>query len=84
MDNSGDFGWALFLLRSGFSVYREGWNGPNQFLTLQMPEKNSKMTLPYIYITTVRGDRVPWHASQTDVLAKDWDVVSTDENLNNG
>jgi len=30
------------------------------------------MTLPYIYITTVQGDLVPWLASQTDLLAADW------------
>lgn len=30
------------------------------------------MTLPYIFITTVQGDRVPWLASQTDLLAEDW------------
>jgi hypothetical protein len=33
------------------------------------------MTLPYIFITTVQGNRVPWLASQTDLLAKDWYIV---------
>jgi hypothetical protein len=32
------------------------------------------MTLPYIYITTVKGERVPWLASQTDMLADDWRI----------
>jgi hypothetical protein len=31
------------------------------------------MTLPYIFIHTVQGDRVPWLASQTDILATDWE-----------
>lgn len=74
MSKFGTFGWALDELRAGNSVYRVGWNGPNQFLTLQVPDENSKMSLPYIYITTVKGDRVPWHASQTDALAMDWIV----------
>lgn len=70
-----DFGEALRLLRLGKKVQRAGWNGPGQFLELQVPDENSKMTLPYIYITTVQGDRVPWLASQTDMLAVDWDIV---------
>lgn len=69
-----DFGTALRALQDGESVYRLGWNGPNQFLTLQVPDENSKMTLPYIYITTVLGDKVPWLASQTDLLSDDWSV----------
>jgi hypothetical protein len=71
-----DFGWALGLLKAGESVTREGWNGAGQFLTLQVPDENSKMTLPYIFITTVSGDRVPWLASQTDLLASDWRLAS--------
>lgn len=69
-----NFGWALEQLKSGQSVCREGWNGPGQFLTLQVPDEGSKMTLPYIYIRTVQGDLVPWLASQTDLLAIDWDL----------
>lgn len=67
-----NFGWALEQLRAGEVVARAGWNGPGQFLELQVPDKNSKMTLPYIYIYTVQGDIVPWLASQTDMLATDW------------
>jgi hypothetical protein len=70
-----NFGTAIQALRNGESVYRDGWNGPGQFLTLQVPDENSKMTLEYIYITTVQGDRVPWLASQTDALANDWRVA---------
>lgn len=70
-----DFGWALGQLRAFKQVTRAGWNGPGQYLELQVPDEHSKMTLPYIFITTVRGDRVPWLASQTDLLASDWYVV---------
>lgn len=68
------FSWALRMIKNGFRLYREGWNGPNQYLELQVPDENSKMTLPYIFITTVQGDRVPWLASQTDLLAEDWEL----------
>lgn len=67
-----NFGDALVLLKAGHSVTREGWNGKGQYLTLQRPDKHSKMSLPYIYITTVQGQLVPWLASQTDLLQEDW------------
>lgn len=70
-----DFSWALNELKNGSRVARAGWNGPDQYVELQSPDKNSKMNLPYIYIRTVRGDFVPWLASQTDLLAEDWELA---------
>lgn len=46
-----------------------------QWIELQRPDAHSKMSLPYLYIRTVQGDLVPWLASQTDMLAEDWNVV---------
>lgn len=54
---------------------RKGWNGPGQYIQLQIPDEYSKMGLPYFYICTVQGKLVPWLASQTDMLADDWMVV---------
>ena len=54
---------------------------------LQEPDADSKMTLPYIYIVTnnlvtdnphAPKGRVPWLASQTDMLADDWYVAEDD------
>jgi len=70
-----DIGEAVHMMRAGSKVGRVGWNGPGQYLEMQTPDEHSKMTLPYIYITTVQGDLVPWLASQTDILATDWAVV---------
>ena len=70
-----DIGSMISKLRNGQRCQREGWNGKGQFLELQVPDEHSKMTLPYIFITTVQGDRVPWLASQTDLLATDWQTV---------
>jgi len=67
-----DIGEALKALKDGWAVTRDGWNGKGQYLQLQTPDEHSKMTRPYIFITTVSGDRVPWLASQTDLLAEDW------------
>ena len=68
-------GQAIAYLKNGGCVKREGWNGKNQFLELQVPDMHSKMSLPYIYITTEQGKRVPWLASQTDLLANDWILI---------
>lgn len=70
------FGEAIELLKQGFRVSRTGWNGKGMHLALQEPDEHSKMTLPYIYMYTAQGDRVPWLASQTDLLSEDWIVVA--------
>ena len=75
-DNFFGFGGALDCLHAGYAVARTGWNGKSQFLKLQKPDAHSKMNLPYIYISTVNELLVPWTASQTDLLAMDWHVVS--------
>lgn len=73
--NRGTIGWAIDQMRDGDKVARVGWNGKNMYLALQVPDENSKMTLPYVYMFTAQGDLVPWICSQTDLLADDWQVV---------
>lgn len=70
-----NFGDAIQALKTGHKVARIGWNGKNMHLELQRPDEHSKMTLPYIFMFTAQGDRVPWLASQTDMLAEDWVLV---------
>ncbi len=72
-----NFGSALAHLKRGDSVHRTGWNGKGMWLKLQVPDENSKMSLPYIYMRTAGAQLVPWLASQTDLLSDDWHVVST-------
>ena len=69
------FGAAIAHLKEGGRVAREGWNGKNMWLGLQVPDAHSKMTLPYIYMYTAQGDLVPWLASQTDILSEDWELL---------
>lgn len=71
-----DFSAALTCLKMGDRVAREGWNGKGMWLELQNPTPESKMTLPYIFMKTVTDDLVPWLASQTDLLANDWETVN--------
>ena len=81
-----NFGMALGLLKAGRKVARKGWNGKDMWLCLQIPDEHSKMTLPYIYIEYPKGhpaypegSRVPWLASQTDLLSNDWMEVTDGE-----
>jgi hypothetical protein len=75
MANHTGIGWAISMLKDGRRVRREGWNGKHQWLSLQVPDTHSKMTLPYVYMSTEAGDLVPWLCSQTDLLASDWELV---------
>ena len=78
------FGLAIEALKKGYKVARSGWNGKGIFIELQVPDINSKMTSPYIFIDTTGLEtnnpnapksRVPWLASQTDMLADDWQII---------
>ena len=79
-----NFGLAIEELKKGNKVARRGWNGKGIFIELQLPDEYSKMTHPYIFIDTTGlktnnpdapKDRIPWLASQTDMLAEDWYVI---------
>ena len=79
-----NFGEAIKALKDGKKVARKGWNGKGIFIELQVPDAHSKMTRPYIYIDMAwlqtanpdaPKDRVPWFASQADMLSEDWTVV---------
>lgn len=78
------FGLAIEALKLGKKVARAGWNGKGIFIELQVPDQYSKMSSPYIFIDTTGlqtdnpdapRSRVPWLASQTDMLTEDWRVV---------
>lgn len=75
------FSGALNALKTGLKVARTGWNGKGLWLELQRPDAHSKMTLPYIFMSypadaqNTPGARVPWLASQTDLLSDDWILV---------
>ncbi|KUR80945.1 DUF2829 domain-containing protein [Novosphingobium sp. FSW06-99] len=79
--NALNFGHAIELLKDGHKVARAGWNGKGMWLLL-MPEGHSTLfdgsefdALPYIVMKTVDDKCVPWLASQTDMLANDWQLV---------
>lgn len=66
------FAWVLDELKKGLKVSCARWNGKGMWIKLQLPDSNSKMQRPYIYISTVQGELVPWVASHGDLLGNDW------------
>ena len=78
------FGQAIEALKAGGRVARAGWNGKGMWLKL-VPESladavafqyEALYAAPWIGMKTADQKFVPWLASQTDVLAEDWTVVS--------
>lgn len=85
-----NFGQALEALKGGSSVARSGWNGKGMFLyhvpageypartAIAKGQWGENGLVPYgayIAMKTAQDNVVPWLASQTDVLADDWEVV---------
>jgi hypothetical protein len=85
-----DFCGALNSLRRGGLVARAGWNGKGMFLYLvrggvfkinrppllgMYPEGTEAVYHDHIDMHTTTGSFVPWLASQTDILATDWQEV---------
>lgn len=87
-----NFGQAIEALKDGQKVCREGWNGKGMFLVFvpATPNVNTVEGTPYfnagvtdttinahIDMYTAQGDMQPgWLASQTDMLADDWQVAA--------
>jgi hypothetical protein len=85
------FGLAIEAMRLEHRVARSGWNGKGMFIYLvpaaSYPAQRGAAHAwagpdamipygPYIAMKTVDGTVVPWLASQTDVLAEDWNIVT--------
>lgn len=78
MEFNKDFSWALEEVKRGHAIQRKGWNGKDLRVKFYCPEEEDVMTLPFLYIQypndsqNTPGARVPWVATQTDILANDW------------
>ena len=83
-----NFGQAIEGLKEKRRVTRLGWNGKSMWLIL-VPADSwhtsvgptmgpstvvNAHRLPWIGIKTADGGLVPWIASQTDMLAEDWEI----------
>lgn len=85
-----DIGQSIDFMKSGGKVARAGWNGKGMFLyyvrenaypatsPVAQKEWGENALVPYqayIAMKTAQGSVVPWLASQTDLLAEDWEIV---------
>lgn len=68
-----DIGYAIEHMRMGRSVRLPHWQ-PDVKLQLQVPDANSKMTAPYIYVES-RFGRVPWVCTQIELLSDAWEYI---------
>lgn len=89
-----NFSSALIAIKAGHRVAREGWNGKGMFVFL-VPGSTFKVNRPpllgiypegteinyhaHIDMKTADGMVVPWLASQTDILAEDWELVDDED-----
>lgn len=84
-----DFGKAIEALKRGKTVTRRGWNGKGQYIELAV---NISYVNPAGNIINVEHDAIGnkaiafvgtsgvqlgWLASQSDMLAEDWEIVKT-------
>jgi hypothetical protein len=85
-----NFSQALDAVKAGERIARNGWNGKGMFLFLVpgstfsvsrppllgiYPEGTVINYHPHIDMRTADGTIVPWLASQTDLLANDWETL---------
>ena len=83
------FGAALEVAKAGGRIARQGWNGKGMFVFLVSgsvfkvnrppllgiyPEGTEITYHAHIDMKTADNQIVPWLASQTDVLAEDWEI----------
>ena len=84
------FDRAINCLKNGLKVARTGWNGKGMFVFLVQgsefkvnrpplnefyPEGTEITYRPHIDMKTADGEIVPWVASQSDLVAEDWEIV---------
>ena len=89
--NGMSFGLAIEALKKGHKVSRTGWNGKGMFLFLVQgstfkvnrppllgiyPEGTEIQYHAHIDMKTADNQVVPWLASQTDMLADDWQIIN--------
>ncbi|MFH2084928.1 MAG: DUF2829 domain-containing protein [Candidatus Omnitrophota bacterium] len=81
-----NFSEALRAIQDGEKMQRSGWNGKGMFVFVVRGSNPAEISgdysvnsivwpgecLPFIAMKTADNKLVPWLASQTDLLANDW------------
>lgn len=82
------FSFALEMLLQGHRIARAGWNGKGMWLCYTDPYDNADFSIvekpecrgtlsPYIIMKSADNKLIPWLASQTDILADDWMIITS-------
>lgn len=81
----GSFGWAIERLKAGERLTRRGWNGKRQYIELAscisyrnprgqvINVKHDAIGSNAIAFVGTSGTQIGWLASQSDMLAEDWE-----------
>lgn len=81
-----DFAWAIRRIKNGKKCYRTGWNGKGMWIRyinldtdkefrIQEIDPCEGTWMPFIAMKTTDNKLIPWLASQTDMLASDWEEL---------
>ncbi len=82
-----NFGEAIIAVKNGNKIQRNGWNGKNQYVELAtcISYKNTKGEIvncnhdaignKALAFVGTSGVQIGWLASQSDMLANDWEIV---------
>ena len=62
------FGQAMEFMKDGEKVRLPNWS-EDVFISIQVPDENSKMTAPYFYETSGNG-LVPWIPTMIEMFSK--------------
>lgn len=86
----GTFGWAIECLKRGGRLRRRGWNGKGQYIELAenirydgpdskgAEASHEDIGSRAIAFCGTRGVQMGWLASQSDMLAGDWELAGCD------
>ena len=67
------FGLALEAMKKGKGARLPQWK-PDVVIRAQYPDRNSKMTAPYLYVESRYG-RVPWKETMIELFSDEWEIV---------
>lgn len=73
-----DFPDALKECLAGKKITNKNWNGKGMYVEVIPGSLNlfNEMMLPYLEMTNVKGEKVPWLISQMDVFSEKWEVLN--------
>lgn len=71
-----NFGQALEAVKKGNGMRLPTWS-EDVIIYAQYPDKDSKMTAPYLYVKS-RFGMVPWKETMIELFSEDWKVVESE------